>query len=99
MIKATDGEPPREFSVPDGIRFERVNPVSGAAASLWTRDPMQVALRSGQTPPVVFENSAGGADQAAEVFKPPAGIREQSDRSPPRSNSMIIEEDLLPDRR
>jgi membrane carboxypeptidase/penicillin-binding protein len=47
MIKATDGEPPREFSIPDDIRFEKVNPVSGAPAEIWTRQSMQVALRTG----------------------------------------------------
>jgi hypothetical protein len=60
---------------------------------------MQVALRTGHTPPVVYENTDGGTDQAAEVFKPPAVIQKQSDRPPLRSNSTIIEEDLLPDRR
>jgi 1A family penicillin-binding protein len=49
MVKATDGEPPREFSIPDDIRFEKVNPVSGAVAGIWTRQPMPVALRTGPT--------------------------------------------------
>jgi len=48
MIKATSGEPPREFTVPPEIRFEAVDPVSGAVAGQWTRSPIQVALRSGQ---------------------------------------------------
>ena len=48
MTKATDGEPPREFSIPDDIRFEKVNPVSGSVAGAWTKQPMQVALRAGQ---------------------------------------------------
>ena len=48
MIKATSGEPPREFTVPSDIRFETVDPVSGEIADEWTRSPVQVALRSGQ---------------------------------------------------
>ena len=48
MIKATDGEPPREFSIPDDIRFEKVSPDSGAVAGIWAEQPMQVALRTGQ---------------------------------------------------
>jgi penicillin-binding protein 1A len=49
MIKATSGEPPREFTVPSNIRFETVDPISGEIASQWTRSPVKVALRSGQT--------------------------------------------------
>ena len=48
MIKATSGEPPREFTVPSNIRFETVDPVSGEIAGQWTRSPVKVALRSGQ---------------------------------------------------
>ena len=48
MIKATSGEPPREFTVPSNIRFETVDPVSGEIASQWTRGAVKVALRSGQ---------------------------------------------------
>lgn len=48
MIKATSGEPPREFNVPSNIRFETVDPVSGEIAGQWTRSPVKVALRSGQ---------------------------------------------------
>jgi penicillin-binding protein 1A len=48
MLKATSGEPPREFAVPPNIRFETVDPVSGEIAGQWTRSPVRVALRSGQ---------------------------------------------------
>jgi penicillin-binding protein 1A len=48
MIKATSGEPPREFTIPSNIRFETVDPISGEIAGQWTRSPVKVALRSGQ---------------------------------------------------
>ena len=49
MTKATDGEPAREFTVPSDIHFEVVDPVNGEIAGQWTRNPVQVALRSDQT--------------------------------------------------
>jgi membrane carboxypeptidase/penicillin-binding protein len=48
MIKATSGEPAREFSVPSDIRFAAVDPINGAIAGQWTKNPVKVALRSGQ---------------------------------------------------
>jgi penicillin-binding protein 1A len=49
MKKATGGEPPRAFSIPADIRFEKVNPITGLAASTWTSNPVSVALRSQQS--------------------------------------------------
>ena len=49
MIKATQGEPPREFAIPPDIRFETVNPVTGRAANESTPNPMRIALREGQS--------------------------------------------------
>jgi penicillin-binding protein 1A len=48
MLKATDGEPPREFAIPSDIQFQNVNPVSGLLANDWTPNPVRVALREGQ---------------------------------------------------
>lgn len=96
MIKATDGEPPREFSVPADIRFEKVNPISGEAADVWTRQPVQVALRAGRATPKVFENAGIEPDQTAKSPGQPGGIQEQSAKKPPRP--AIVEEDLSPDR-
>jgi penicillin-binding protein 1A len=48
MLKATSGEPPREFIVPSDVHFETVDPVSGETAGQWTPNPVRVALRSGQ---------------------------------------------------
>lgn len=49
MIKATQGEPPREFPMPSDIRFEKVDPVTGRAATSSIPNPLRVALRDGQT--------------------------------------------------
>jgi penicillin-binding protein 1A len=48
MLKATGGEPPREFAIPSDIRFQEVDAATGAAAKDWTPHPMKVALREGQ---------------------------------------------------
>ena len=48
MIKATNGEPPREFIVPSDIHFETVDAVSGEIAGQWNSNRVKVALRSGQ---------------------------------------------------
>jgi len=49
MIKATQGEPPREFAIPPDIRFETVNAITGRAATESTLNTMRVALREGQS--------------------------------------------------
>jgi penicillin-binding protein 1A len=51
MLRATDGQPPREFMIPTGIRFEKVDPSTGFAANQWTSNPVNVALRPEQAPP------------------------------------------------
>jgi len=53
MIKATDGEPHREFAIPSDIRFEKVNPITGYKANDSTLNPVRIALREGQN---VYEN-------------------------------------------
>jgi membrane carboxypeptidase/penicillin-binding protein len=49
MIKATSGEPAREFVVPSDIHFATVNPINGAIAGAWVQHKVKVALRAGQT--------------------------------------------------
>ena len=49
MLKATQGEPPREFAIPPDMRFETVDPITGRAATETTLNPMRVALREGQS--------------------------------------------------
>lgn len=56
MIKATDGEPHREFVIPSDIRFEKIDPITGYKANDWTLNPMRIALREGQN---VYENIVG----------------------------------------
>ena len=48
MTKATEGEPHREFPIPDDIQFEQVDPVSGCRAGALTQGSVRVALRKGQ---------------------------------------------------
>jgi len=56
MIKATDGEPPREFAIPSVIRFEKIDPITGYKANDSTLNPLRIALREGQK---VYENILG----------------------------------------
>jgi penicillin-binding protein 1A len=48
MLKATSGEPPREFTIPADIRFHKADPVIGSAAYDWMPNALRVALREGQ---------------------------------------------------
>jgi penicillin-binding protein 1A len=48
MLKVTQGEPRREFIVPEGIRFEKVSAKTGQVAGLFESDHVTVALRKGQ---------------------------------------------------
>ena len=83
MIKATGGEPHREFSVPSDIHFETVDSVSGEIAGHWTRSPVQVALRSGQI--------AAAAPDKSATEKADKSNTEKTDES------AIKEEDLPPE--
>ncbi|MGD8739920.1 MAG: PBP1A family penicillin-binding protein [Desulfobacterales bacterium] len=107
MIKATSGEPPREFTVPSNIRFETVDPVSGEIASQWTRSPVKVALRSGQVAAAISDSPVTNeADRpAVQAVHEPATTRA---RQPAvdgaggpdieaEDNSAIKEEDLPPE--
>jgi 1A family penicillin-binding protein len=49
MKQATQGEPPRAFTVPGDIYFKKVNPENGSWAGFWTDDPIPVALRKGRS--------------------------------------------------
>jgi penicillin-binding protein 1A len=50
MLKATAGEPPRDFSVPADIRFEHVDALTGKAEPK-PENKLRVALRAGQEVP------------------------------------------------
>jgi penicillin-binding protein 1A len=96
MIKATDGEPPREFPVPADIRFEKVNPISGSVAGVGTRQPVLVALRTGQAAAKDLDYLTRAPDNAAEASEQPTKAPEKSSKIPKRST--IVEQDLSPDR-
>ena len=49
MLKATEGEPPREFTVPTGIHFEYVDAATGVERDSGGPGTIRVALRDGQT--------------------------------------------------
>ncbi len=48
MIKATDGEPQREFNVPDDVRIESVDPYTGCRPERPDSTAVQVVLRNDQ---------------------------------------------------
>jgi membrane carboxypeptidase/penicillin-binding protein len=107
MIRATSGEPAREFTVPSDIHFEMVDPVSGEIADQWTQNPVKVALRSGQMAAAVMQrpktNGAGRTtfmevDKSGNV-KANERVTPKTDKSvtPKADKSTIIEEDLPPE--
>jgi len=91
MIKATDGEPAREFTVSSDIHFETVDPVSGEIAGQWTRSPVQVALRSSQ-----MAAALPGQPGTNEANRPVIQEADQSGKKK-TGESTITEEDLPPD--
>jgi 1A family penicillin-binding protein len=91
MIKATDGEPAREFAVPSDIHFETVDPVSGEIAVQWTRSPVQVALRSSQMVAAI-----PGQPNTNEAGRPAIQAADQSGTEK-TDESTITEEDLPPE--
>jgi penicillin-binding protein 1A len=66
MLKATEGEPAREFPVPGNIRFVAVDPATGHAPALWGGRRMEVALREGQARPSL--SAADPRDPVADRY-------------------------------
>jgi len=99
MIKATNGEPPREFTVPPEIRFESIDPVSGEVAAQWTRSPVQVALRSGQAADAVPQRPATSGMDRSATLKADESVTQKADEPAnlKADESIIIEEDLPPE--
>jgi penicillin-binding protein 1A len=70
MRRATEGEPARDFTVPEQIRFELVDPIEGARLSVAGPHAVRVALGPGQhvsasdapaaTPPVLDDEGGEG---------------------------------------
>ncbi|MBN2241675.1 MAG: PBP1A family penicillin-binding protein [Acidobacteria bacterium] len=65
MIKATGGEPAREFTVPPGIHFETVDDRTGYLTEEGSPNALRVALKPGQNP-----------EPAPPAFYAPAAERE-----------------------
>lgn len=87
MKRATEGDPFREFPIPDDIRFEMIDPLTGRALDALTRDPIRVALMADQRP--------GGTD-----VTPGGTITLEVPREPPEAitpRETIREEDLPAD--
>jgi 1A family penicillin-binding protein len=107
MIRATSGEPAREFTVPSDIHFEMVDPLSGEIADQWTQNPVKVALRSGQVVAAVTQRAGTNrADRNALIKVDKSGTIRADERAPlktgesatiKRDESTIIEEDLPPE--
>jgi penicillin-binding protein 1A len=108
MIKATSGEPAREFIVPADIHFASVDPINGALAGQWVQNRVKVALRSGQTASdVPVQPIEAGADrpvtQAADDItikkgdEPTTQAVEKPDVVESADDSPIKEEELPPE--
>jgi membrane carboxypeptidase/penicillin-binding protein len=107
MIKATNGEPPREFTVPSDIHFKTVDALSGEIAGEWTSNRVKVALRSGQVAGAIPEQPAiQAADEPSTMkadksgtVKPKQSIFEKADQPVvgEADRSTITEEELPPD--
>jgi membrane carboxypeptidase/penicillin-binding protein len=99
MIKATNGEPPREFTVPADIHFETVDPVSGEIAGQWTSNPVKVALRSGQIAAAIPDQPVIQEAGKSGTVKSEQSIFEKADQPAVEEagKSTITEEDLPPE--
>jgi len=107
MIKATNGEPAREFTVPSDIHFETVDAVSGEIAGEWTSNRVKVALRSDQVAGAIPEQPATTEADKADTVKPKQSIYEKADQpavvetgksaTNKADRSTITEEDLPPE--
>ena len=99
MIKATNGEPAREFTIPSDIHFETVDPISGKIAKQWTSTPVKIALRSGQTVADRADDFAVDAPDESSNTELDDSAIEATDESivKPADNAGIIEEELPPE--
>ena len=84
MTQAMEGEPARDFSVPDGIRIEVVDPQTGRTPDSLSREQIQVALTENQsTDGLVIERrsetifTAPVTGQPVQPLQPSEGIIEE----------------------
>jgi 1A family penicillin-binding protein len=67
MIKATGGEPAREFTQPPGIHFETVDDTTGCLADEDSPNALRVAMKPGQNPyPAPPMPNTSSTDQVGE---------------------------------
>ncbi len=99
MIKATNGEPAREFKIPSDIHFETVDPISGTIAKQWTSNPVKIALRSGQTVAAGSDDLGADAQEEPMRFESNDTVIEATDESivKPADTNDIKEEELPPE--
>ena len=81
MIKATNGEPAREFTVPSDIHFETVDAVSGEIAGQWAPNRVKVALRSGQAAAGISGQSTIQAAGESATLKADKSATQTADNS------------------
>ncbi len=70
MIHATEGEPPREFPIPPGIRFVDINPFTGRWAFPGETESITVALRDNQVALAGESPAAPSKDNVQGLTRP-----------------------------
>jgi penicillin-binding protein 1A len=87
MQQALEGEPTRQFAVPEGIHFEEIDPQTGREPDALTRHSLRVALTVNQAADGTI---AGGAAVSSSI--PPAAGGTTATKTPVAAE--ISEEDL-----
>lgn len=93
MKRATEGDPYREFPVPDEIRFEVIDPLTGKAPDPLTRTTVRVALVNRQQASgiaLTLEGTGSVEPVVEPEFTPPPALE-------PSPEETIKEEDLPPE--
>jgi hypothetical protein len=86
MKQAMEGEPTREFTIPEGIHMEIVDPQTGRPPDDLSRETIEVALTEDQT-----ANGTIVEGQPEGIFLNPGP---EHPAPPPQTTEGIIEEDL-----
>lgn len=91
MQAATAGDPPRDFTLPQGLHLETVDAATGRPPDDLTRETIEVAVRS--------DHAAGGIFTGrGEPAAAPAAFPAAAPAGPPPAAQRIQEEDLPPAR-
>ena len=86
MTQAMDGEPARDFAVPEGIHIEVVDPQTGRSPDNLSRERLHVALTENQMASGTIIERRSESIIEVPVPEQPVGL--------PQPNEGIIEEDL-----